>query len=160
MGVGSIKSEFDFISYKVDRLEYSLKPDINLLEYTEYLPSEEWNIQIAIRQPSYFSDKAIYVAGLDVNIELSNENTDEKLITLSAGVAGMFKVPGERFPQEVEEQIVKNHFPVLLLPYLRSTISSLLANAGIVPFIFPLINLHKLAEHTDISINVIEAGNN
>lgn len=160
MGDSSIKSEFKFISYKVDKLEYSLKPDINLLEFKEYLPSDQWNIEMAIRQPSFFAEKAIYVAGLDINIELINENPDDKLIVLSAGVAGMFKVPGARFSKEVEEQIVKNHFPVLLLPYLRSTISSLLANAGIVPFIFPLINLHKLAENTDISIKVIEAGNN
>ncbi len=72
----------------------------------------------------------------------------------------MFKVPNDRFSKAVEEQIVKNHFPVLLLPYLRSTISSFLANAGIVPFVFPLINLHRLAENTDISVNVIKAENN
>ena len=124
-----------------------------------------WDIVFSIRQPSFFSQEKSYVAGLDIKIELKadNERTDESngksesLISLAAGIAGLFQVADGRLEADQEKKIVKNHFPVLLLPYLRSTITSLLANAGFTPFIFPLINLHKLTEDAlkDIEVKVI-----
>jgi preprotein translocase subunit SecB len=162
MGISSITSQFQFVSYKVDRLQFDIKPDLALLASTRNLPADMWDIVFSIRQPSFFSQEKSYVAGLDIKIELKadNERSDgesESSISLSAGIAGLFQVSGERLEAGLEEKIVKNHFPVLLLPYLRSTITSLLANAGFTPFIFPLINLHKLTEDAlkDIEVKVI-----
>ncbi|MCI5143534.1 MAG: hypothetical protein D3909_17795 [Candidatus Electrothrix sp. ATG1] len=149
--------------HKVDQLEFNIKPDLGLLESTKNLPADMWEIVFSIRQPSFFSQRKCYVAGLNIEIKLKadNKNTDEEdsntesLVFLSAGIAGLFKAPNGRFETEAEERIIKNHFPVLLLPYLRSTITSLLANAGFTPFVFPLINLHRLAEEKNIEIRVI-----
>ena len=151
MGNSSIKSQFQFVSYKVDKLQFDIKPDLGLLASNKTLTADMWDIVFSIRQPSFFSQRKCYVAGLDIKIELKDDNEKidegtENLISLSAGIAGLFEVSEGRFESETEKNIIKNHFPVLLLPYLRSTITSLLANAGFTPFVFPLINLHRLAE--------------
>ncbi|MDM8517761.1 protein-export chaperone SecB, partial [Desulfobacterales bacterium HSG16] len=111
-----------------------------------------------IRNPQYIKSRASYISGLNLELDVFSDNANEKeahsLINVKAGISGLFKVKNDRFLEENEKKIVLIQFPALLLPYLRSAITGLIANAGLGTFIFPLINLRGLIkdvmENTEI----------
>jgi preprotein translocase subunit SecB len=80
-------------------------------------------------------------------LESGGEITDEdRLLFVEGGIAGLFTVDKGKFDKGTEKGLVRIQIPALLLPYLRGTITSLLANAGYGTVILPLINIHALAE--------------
>lgn len=171
MGSGSIAASFQFISYKIDNFNYKMQPYYEIVKINSPLPSDlkDWIITIEIRNPNYFKKYKSYIGGIDISIIFSpqdeenkqerDNNTeikeDEKILDIKAGIVGLFTV-NEDFPKELEDKFVKNHIPALLFPYLRSTVTSFLANAGFGSWVFPLINLHKISEDSKIEINIID----
>ncbi|QVW35925.1 protein-export chaperone SecB [Geobacter sulfurreducens] len=169
MAQSGINSTFKFESYKVDKLQLTAKPDLSLLGYTGNIPAQEWTLDLSIRNPLYFKSEKAYVGGMDMSLSLIVDGPESKsdsqngveldqLLKLEAGIAGIFKIDGDRFEEKLEQVLVKVQIPALLLPYLRGTITSLLANAGFGTVILPLINIHALAENLtkDMKIQVVE----
>jgi len=167
MAESSVKSSFQFKAFKVDKINFFSKPDINVLTRMNSIPAEDMNLGFAIRQPIYFSSEKIYVGGFDtlfrviapneVNDSVSDSEEDV-LVKLELGIAGVFTVEDDRLSQEMEEGLVKIHIPAILMPYARSAMTSLLANSGFGGVLFPLINIHEIAKEQmkDIDIQVIE----
>jgi preprotein translocase subunit SecB len=167
MAESSIKSSFQFKSYKVDKINFFSKPDLNVLIRMNNIPLDEMNLGFAIRQPLFFSSEKIYVGGFDLLFHVSapdqkdepisepNENT---LVKLEMGIAGVFKIEDDKLTPEQEEELVKVSIPAILLPYARAALTSLLANAGFGAVIFPLVNIYELAKEQmkDITVEVLE----
>ncbi len=153
MGQSGISSEFQFVSYKIDEFNCEMTKQLQLLFFTGTFQSEDWNVSIALGVPSYIINKKSYLVSFKINCKLMPSN-DDVLCNLTTGITGVFKV-NEKL---ANEDIVKVHFPTLLLPYLRGTISSFLANAGFGNFILPLFNMHELAREqlNDVPINEID----
>lgn len=174
MAVGSITSAFSFKGYKVDKFSLEAKPNLYLLGCMDTVPSSEWKMNISIRKPSYFVKAKAYVGGLDIALVMTvekerendsdeitsgNENNDNNvLLKVHAGIAGLFSVENGKFPKETEDKLVKIQIPALLLPYLRGAVTSLLANAGFGSVLLPLFNIHALAEEVmkNIDVQIIE----
>jgi len=124
-----------------------------------------WELKLGIRQPAFYKASKTYVGGLDCGLFLypqtldQEQRTSEKaLISIEAGISGVFTVMDERFEEPLEQQLVRVQIPALLFPYLRGTITLLLANAGFGSVIMPLINVNELAKETlkDKEILVVE----
>lgn len=170
MATGSIKSSFQFKSFKVDGAHFYAKPDLALLRNTDAIPSEAWEISVTIRPPLYFSQEKIYAGGFDLSMQITlpkssdsdnatdlpsegNEIADNVLLKLDLGIAGSFEVK-ERMAQGLEESLVKVQIPALLMPFARSAAASFLASAGYGAVLFPLFNIHELAKRQMAELNV------
>lgn len=157
------KSEFKFEAYKIDTLTLTLEKSVELLSFNGHIPTDKWSMNIGVRDPIYIKSKAAYISGLNIALDVlgDNDNEDENppsLISIKAGISGLFKVKDDRFLEEHEKDIVRIQFPSLLLPYLRSSITGLIANAGLGTFIFPLINIRDAIKSSmkAVEIQVIE----
>lgn len=168
MEKGSIKSDFRFEGYKIDRISFDTIPSVNFLGITASLPSQGWRSEIGIRQPVFFKSTKQYVGGLDIilnypnpekqgdkAIAVINPNIDN-LVRLAVGIAGVFTVEEGRFEKTIEEDLIKFQIPALLFAYLRSAVTSILAHAGLGSVLFPLINIYELAKNANLIITEME----
>ena len=147
-------SKFQFYSYKIDSFTFKSHHSLVVLASNESL--KEWQFRLSIAQPMYFEKAKWYVCALGFDSRVIKEGETDPLLELRATISGIFKVQ-ERFQDRaLEEALVKIQGPSLLLPYLRSAVTSYIANAGFGTMIFPLINVHKMAEDNldDIEIKI------
>lgn len=162
-----MKSAFKFESYKVDIVRLDIQRIMGLIELTGNIDPSLWNMSLTLREPLYFKKQNKYLGGLDTLLTVmstepeTEKKTDDKnvpLIKVVVGIAGLFSAVEGSFPKETEDNLVKIQIPVILLPYVRATISSLLANAGFGSVMLPLININELAKKSfgDIQVKVIE----
>ena len=139
----SIKSEFQFLSYKIDKINFNLENNVNALIYTY---SEDTNIEMnfAVRNVDKIvsDNRTQCMCGLDIKIIIKDGNSNE-IAQGEFGIEGVFLVDGT-LENEKEENIVKFQFPTILFPYLRSAVTNIFASAGFGSIIFPLINVHNL----------------
>jgi preprotein translocase subunit SecB len=165
MAESGITASFQFNSYKVDKVSFFTKPALDVLAQMNSLSSENMFFAFLIRTPIFFKTNKFYVGGFDVVMKvlrdtatIESETEEDILIKLDLGIAGIFKVVDDRLLQEQETQLVKINIPALLMPYARSAITSLLANAGFGSVLLPLINIHELAKEQmkDVEIKIID----
>jgi len=144
-----MKSAFRFMSYKVDSLELKIRNSLGMLQKVYF--DEKWGIEFGLRIPQYWTNAKVYIAGLECKMTyppLEGDPDGGNAVEISGGAMGMFEVEEGRFAPEVEKDIVTKHLPTLVMPYLRSTLTSVLANSGIGIHVFPLVNLHEVAAET------------
>lgn len=168
MGPSSLESGFRFESFKVDKFNFHSVPNLGFLGFNENIPVHAWEYKLRFRNPLYFKADNLYVGGLEISLSLPSTNKEEEtsedsekepLVSLEAGISGIFKCNNEkRFERDIEESLVRVQIPALLLPYLRATITSVLASAGFGTVILPLINIHAAAKDalSKVEIQVIE----
>ena len=155
MSSGSMISPFRFQSYKVDEFSFRAENDLAVLGKMENVSADRWEFRLAFRKPIHFASQQVYVGGVDLDLKL-NSNTKEQggpLMTLHAGIAGIFSfAPEADINPMVEESLVKYQIPSILLPYLRSCITGFLASAGAGAVILPLINVRDMAREIVLEI--------
>jgi hypothetical protein len=159
-----MKSAFKFETYKVDVLIFEIKRILGLLEFAGNIDPNLWKLSISVREPLYSKGQKKYIGGLDTSLclfppEVKTEDKNEALVKLDIGIAGIFSSLEEGgFEKEVVENLVRVQIPALLFPYVRATITSLLANAGFGSVILPLINMNELAKQAvgEIIIKTID----
>ena len=159
MATGGINSSFQFQTYKIDRIEYQTTHDIGLLQRYEAIDTDKFEIFFRIRVPNRIKKEKIYISGFDVKfIQYSDDSRmEEKFIFKGEmGIVGIFKVMDDSFDEDQINSLAKIQAPALLLPYLRSAITSLFTNNGFGSFIFPLINIHKLAESSVQDLEIVD----
>ncbi|MBI9095177.1 MAG: protein-export chaperone SecB [Sphaerochaeta sp.] len=151
----SVTADFQLLSYKVDTIKFSVESSLGVLQCKESIDSDRFQLGIKIRTPQkfiYMHDKVEYVGGLDIRVGLlSTEKEGREIATGEFGIAGIFKRVGT-LQEELEEHMVKETIPSILLGYLRSIISSTFANAGFGSVIIPLININKLVQQSNLTI--------
>lgn len=169
MAESSVVSAFKFESYKVDKFNFQAAQSLDLLLFKGLIPEEELVFNIVIRHPIYFEKVKVYVGGINISLFiLNNEGKIEKeegqkvsdsnkIFSVECGIAGVFSVENGRLEKEVENSLVFTQIPALLLPYLRGTLTSLLANAGFGVVLLPLINIHEVAKQalSDVQLQII-----
>ncbi len=160
--MGGIVSSFSFRAFKIDALSLSMKQNLGTLEMPPS-STNDWELNLNVRQPVFFSKQKIYVVGVDCAVSLFPKDTTEKsdanaLVTLRIGGVGSFGVQGERFPDEQEKNIVRAQFPALIFSHIRATATSILAGAGYGSVLLPLVNMHEAAKQSlgTVEINVID----
>lgn len=165
MPESSVESPLHFETFKVDNLQLFMKPNFDLLALVGMIAPQLWDINYELRIPTYFKSKNKYVGGFTVHMNLfppgAQQQTklpDNALIRFTASIVGVFRIDTGRVSEEVEKRLVKANIPMILMPHLRSVITSLFATAGYGSVIPPLVNIAVLAEHTfkDTEILVVE----
>ena len=151
----SITSSFKFISYKVDDFKFEMSKHISLLSYTGNTNKDDWEINLSIKQPTLFKKNNSYIGGINCKVSLLSDK--KPIINLETSISGLFQSDNQ-LNHDVEENLVKYQIPTILFSYLRSTITTFIANAGFGSFVFPLINVVELSKKTlkNIQINIIE----
>ncbi len=161
MGNGSLKSEFRFLSYKIDEEKLWILRDIGVLQFDCNYEKHEWKLDVNIRQPIYFKTEKIYVCGLDAVLQLTGKKEKgkkkRKWLRLKIGIAGLFAID-EQIGGDLERKFVTISAPAILFPYLRAAATNILASSGFGSVILPLINMYKIGESyslkEDFKINV------
>lgn len=150
---GSITSVFQFLNYKIDKIQFNTLPSMNSLLYKSSdssISTSNLKISIGFRDVTKFvnnNNEVCYMAGIAMKVTVvNNKNID--IATGEFGIEGLFKLEGN-INENTEKMVVKHQFPSILLPYLRSAITNILASAGFGSLICPLINIYKLAEQKD-----------
>ncbi len=155
----SIKSDFQFLAYKIDRINFSLEPIANAVMYKQTADTKV-EIGFAVRDIGKVTnnEQTQYMCGLDTQLKLYDG--DKHIATGIFGIEGLFFVDGH-FKNSQENQIVKFQFPTILFPYLRSAITNILASAGFGSIVFPLINVYNLVSNQNEKnkINIVDLKN-
>jgi preprotein translocase subunit SecB len=158
-----MKSAFKFLSYKIDNIKFEILRELGLLEFNQGFSGHPWEISIGIREPLFFKAAKKYVGGLDTVFLLKTPEEKDKgatevrqLVKIEIGIAGVFAVEEEKFEKTVEDQLVLIQIPAILFPYLRSAVTSILANSGFGSVILPLINIHAVAKDFEGKLTIKE----
>ncbi len=159
-----MKSALKFETYTIDVLVFEIKRIIGLLDFTGNIDPDLWKLNISFREPLFSQGQKKYIGGIDTGLclfppEVKTEDKNEAIIKLDVGIVGIFSSDEEGgFDKETIENLVRVQIPAILFPYVRSTITSLFANAGFGSVILPLINMHELAKQAigEVSIKTID----
>ena len=141
-----MKSNFKFLNYKIDSFTFELECS----NKTIYSKIFEGNLTfgIALKQPMFIERELTYLGGFNCKISLEDEELpieNKTVFSLESGIIGAFSFENP-LSQEREAILVKKQIPAILLPYMRGSISSFLANAGFGSIVLPLINMNAVAE--------------
>ena len=175
---GSIKADFKFESYKIDKFSFEMKHYISLLEFAGTFDPSSWKFNLRIAQPCYSASRKKYIGGINIEFMLmpdmpvnsteekkdtgveqkSIESNLEPLLKCDVSVVGVFSISESRFEERIEKNLVRLQIPAILLPYGRSTITSFLANAGFGSAMLPLVNIQKVAQQIvgELDIQIID----
>jgi|WetSurMetagenome_2_1015567.scaffolds.fasta_scaffold97736_3 preprotein translocase subunit SecB len=149
----SVESVFQLAGYKIDDIKFTLNHTVgNLLEGLEQ--SNETVFQIGFHEITKIPEErnCIYICGISSKFELKTKN-NESLAKGEVSLSGYFKTDNT-FTENQEKHLVKLQAPTILFPYLRSSITNILASAGFGSIILPLLNISAMAKKTEIRMNV------
>ena len=154
MASGGVTAQFDFLSYKIDTIDFKIGNKLNVLLDVNPVKVEDVNLSIKIRNTEKFGsdDGAIlYIGGLSTKVTITDSETENEVLNAVFGISGVFAPIGE-VSSEAEEGFTKTNIPAILMPYLRATMTSVLSNAGFGTVLFPLINVYELANNSGCRI--------
>jgi preprotein translocase subunit SecB len=153
MSTSSVESQFQFISYKIDKIEMRMTNKINFLLNNNPVLSDNIKLGIRIGNPMKYSINSVphYIGSISVNVDIQDPASHENILTGEFGITGIFTTTTS-IDKEVEERMVKINIPALLMPYLRSTMTNVLSNAGFGTVLLPLVNMYELAQRSNIEI--------
>jgi preprotein translocase subunit SecB len=152
MSRGGVDSQFQFLSYKIDKIQMKMANKIEILMNNDPITPENINLAVRIRDPGKYTinNDIHYLGGIDVKIDIISSGTI-KILTGEFGIMGVFKTI-EKLEKSTEERMVKINIPAILMPYLRATMTNILSGAGFGTVLFPLINMYELAEKSTVQI--------
>jgi len=152
MADGGIESGFQFDSYKIDKIDFSVEQNINTLhsKIDEYEPEYSFGFRDAFRYKN-IADKVIYVTGLEIRVTIKSRADQHDMATGRFITTGLFYGVG-KLSEKQEEMLAKVQGPAILFPYARSIVSQTLYNAGFAVPVMPLINVNELAKKMNVKI--------
>jgi preprotein translocase subunit SecB len=158
MADGGITAQFNFLSYKIYKVEMEMDNKLGYLLNNDAILSSEVELSIRLSDTDKYisSDGSImYLRGLNTRIEIIDK--DKETGTENSILKGEFSIKGVFAPtgpveKEAEENFTKINIPAILMPYLRASMSSVLSGAGFGTVLFPLINIYELAKDQPHSI--------
>ncbi len=151
MDDGSVISQFQFLSFKIDQASFEMMPRVGNVEL-ESIPRDTLDIKLAFRNPQRMRENRQYIVGLGLSMESFTEDRSEQIFSLTMGISGLF-LGLDLTPDSPEErQFVQYQAPALLFSHIRGAITSFLANAGFSGIIIPLVNVYALARDSETVI--------
>ena len=152
MDDSSVKSGFQFDSYKLTNIEFSVEPSLLTLAGKQ----DDYEVQYAFsfRDASKYknvADKMLYVTGIKVQVSIVSRKDRHEMANGLFEITGLFVGMGA-FTQEQEDVLARIQGPTILFPYVRAVISQTLYNAGFAVPIMPLINVSAMAHDTKIKV--------
>jgi preprotein translocase subunit SecB len=144
------ESPLSFIGYKIDKFDLKIKPSLDLIKSSNLDP-KYWNYKLEIRTPVFFKKLDEYAGGIEFSMAYfakdtpdENKISENALIELHTSIVGIFKT--EKLSGDLEQKLIKNSIPFILLPHLRAAITNIFASSGYGSVAIPLINIIAVAE--------------
>jgi preprotein translocase subunit SecB len=153
MSTGSVSSVFDFLSYKIDKVEFKMQSKVKYLLNNNFVKPDNANLSIRLRNTEKYNiEGAIrYVGGLAIRIVITDEEDGSTILEGEFAISGVFAPAGDIEKAE-EEKFATINLPALLMPYLRSAMTNTLASAGFGTMLFPLINIYDMAKSVGVKL--------
>ncbi|MDR0642006.1 MAG: protein-export chaperone SecB [Treponema sp.] len=145
-------ASFQFLSYKIDTVNIQVTKNIGTLSMYSILPSNQMNFEVGFRKAGKYLINGVvhYMGGLNIKIQIF-DNNKIKILSGDFGIAGLFRPVGDT-DRNFEENMVHINIPAILLPYLRSAITTILSQAGFGTVVLPLINVYEIARKNPVEI--------
>jgi len=124
--------------------ESTLKLDEIYFTHIEFSRTEN----LAINELKLQINKEIcYTDVNSVKITLSAQIfAEDNSITVSVVMVGLFHVIQSDLPEDIKKQMVETNTIAIMFPYLRSQISLITTQPGMLPIIIPTININALVQ--------------
>jgi preprotein translocase subunit SecB len=154
MADGSIAASFDFLSYKIDKIEMTMEKKVGYLINNDPVFPEDIKLSIKLRNTEkYIFEDGIshYIGGLNTLVELIDKETKSVMLKGEFGISGVF-VAKDPVEKNAEENFAKINLPAILMPYLRASMTNTLSGAGFGTILFPLVNIYELAKNKSLQI--------
>jgi preprotein translocase subunit SecB len=147
---GGIAS-FQFITYKIDTINFQVAKNTGTLLMNSLAVPSQMDFEIGFRQAGkYLLNNTIhYIGGLNTKIKILNSNKTQ-ILDGNFGISGLF-LP-INMDKEAEEKMVRYNIPAILMPYLRSAITTVVSQAGFGTVVLPLINIYEIATKNPVEI--------
>lgn len=137
----SIESILIFEDYFINNMEYKRNPN--------YVSEEEIEVAYEFAAHAKFNEKK---DGANITITCNVFGDEfikgEAPFTLTIGITGNFKVEGE-----IDIEGFQMNGMAILLPYLRSVVTSFTSQSGIAPVILPTINVYNAFQEESTKMN-------
>jgi preprotein translocase subunit SecB len=149
---GSVKSGFQFDSYKVDKIDFTVEQNLSTLasRQNDFDVKYSFSFRDALKYKDS-ADKVLYVTGLRVYVSVLSKNDQHEMAKGMFEITGLFVSMGT-FTPEQEEFLARTQAPTILFPYVRAIISQTMYNAGFAIPIMPLLNINEMAKDTKLKI--------
>lgn len=144
-------ASFQFVSYKIDNITLRVLNDLGVLASGPAACLSEMKFNIVVRNPSkhIYNEAVHYVCGLGANIEITDKN-DVQIVHGTFEISGLFRA--DNMDLEKEQNMVQLNTPAVLMPYLRSAITTVLAQSGFGSVILPLINIYDTMKQNPVKV--------
>lgn len=151
MAERSIESCIQFDSYKVDKIDFTVEPNLATLKSrgNDY----DVNYQFGFRDALKFSnaaDKVLYVTGISVEVTLNSKTDKHEMAKGLFVLTGLFV--GIGLDEKQEAALATTQGPALLFPYARAIISQTFYNSGFEIPVMPLLNVNEMAKNSGVKI--------
>jgi preprotein translocase subunit SecB len=145
-------ASLQFISYKIDSLNLQMVNNVKVLASNSLSRPYEIDFNMGIRNPSKYliNDVIHYVGGLNIDLKIL-DSQKMQIVQGTFGIAGFFRL--KNIEEQEENNMVQINIPAILLPYLRSAITTILSQAGFGTIVLPLINIHEVAKQHPVKIS-------
>lgn len=142
-----IPSGLEFLDWRIRQMELRTRANAAFLFGLRPL-NDLWESALTFSNPMYLKEDRIYLSTLGATMRLLKRDSlgsedEEPLMTVSAFITGAFRFVGEEFERSKRENLILHQTPAILLPYLRASIGSCVANSGFQAPPLPLINLYE-----------------
>jgi preprotein translocase subunit SecB len=143
-------ASFRFLTYKIDTINVMIPKKVSILAASSLVVPSQINFEIGFRNAGKYSisDAIVYVGGLNTKIQISD--TKAQILYGEFGISGLFRPIN--MDDEAEKEMVRYNIPAILMPYLRSAITTIITQAGFGTVVLPLLNVYEMAKEKPIEI--------
>ncbi|MFI3257974.1 MAG: hypothetical protein R3Y36_06730 [Spirochaetales bacterium] len=111
-----VRSEFQFDSYKIDKVVFEVNPELGILEAKNHSDSViDYSLGIRKAYRLIGDKKKKYVVGVELNIKIKNGQEKKEVATGLFSITGIFSAD-DTLELTTEENLVKCQGPAILLP--------------------------------------------
>lgn len=155
--MGGLTSSFKLINYKIDQISFETPQNLTMLRKSKF-DKIDWKMTVGFAAPKFYVEKNLYVFSMQIKLNSQNGNDGINLVVCITGLFSFDESTKHEIPNEIKQKVIKNQFPAILFPYVRSAITGILAFSGIGGFVLPLVNMNAVAEETlkDVTIEIIK----
>lgn len=145
--MGGINASLQLLNYKIDGISFEHSSSVNFILNNQFDP-KKIKTSVSLRVPQKLKNTDNYICGLTMIVEYGS-NVEDTYFKVSMSIVGFFVLRKEEI--EIKNNLdidmfLKTQPLAILSPYLRASLTSFLISAGVTQFVFPLINMKKLAE--------------
>ncbi|MCH3915955.1 MAG: protein-export chaperone SecB [Spirochaetia bacterium] len=150
-------ADLEFLSYKVDKIDFNVKNNTDVLQYKAPLSNFRFSFGIPPFESINDTNNEYKILICKFGIKLkafASEKYENQLAEGEFCITGLFRIKKEIEHTQNGTYFEKYTMPAILFPYLRATITTTFATAGFGAIIFPLINVKNLVDDIDKSKKV------